>query len=150
MFRPITEADRAAYLQMSRDFYLSDAVTHDIPAAHRERTLQALLTGTPYAAGFLLEHNGSTAGYALLALTWSQEAGGLTVWVEELYVLPDFRGLGLGREFLLALPRLYPDAARLRLEVEPDNHRAAALYAGLGYEILEYQQMIRDYPLQNT
>ena len=47
----------------------------------------------------LLEQDGETAGYGLLSLKYSHEAGGLELWVEELYVRPAFRGRGLGHEF---------------------------------------------------
>lgn len=148
MLRPITAADEAAYLQMAHDFYHSDAVDHVIPDEHIRRTFQALTAGTPFAACYIFESEGRTAGYALLALTWSQEAGGETVWVEEIYVLPQFRSQGLGRKFLEALPSLYPNAVRFRLEVEDRNQRAKALYRRMGYEMLDYQQMVRDCPLQ--
>ena len=35
-------------------------------------------------------------------------------------------------------------AARYRLEIEPDNDRARALYERLGFEALPYCQMIRE------
>ena len=38
----------------------------------------------------------------------------------------------------------YPDAARFRLEVTPENSRAAALYKRMGFEPLTYCQMIRE------
>ena len=150
MFRPITAADEAVYLQMAHDFYQSEAVDHVIPDSYLERTFQALISGSPFSACYLFEIDGETAGYALLALTWSKEAGGLTVWVDELYVLPRFRSHGLGRSFLASLPTLYHDAVRLRLEVEDRNVRAKSLYRQLGYEMLNYQQMICDYPLKSA
>lgn len=150
MFRPITAADQAAYLQMAHSFYQSDAVDHPIPDSYIEKTFQNLMTGSPFSACYLFEAGGQPAGYALLALTWSQEAGGLAVWVEELYVLPQFRGHGLGRSFLEALPSLYPQAARFRLEVEDSNKGAVALYQRLGYTWLKYQQMVLDCPLKTA
>jgi len=144
MIRQFTAADRAAYLQMAHDFYHSEAVDHVIPDAHIERTADLLLEGSPYAAGYILEQAGQIAGYALLALTWSQEGGGFTVWVEELFVLPQFRGQGIGTEFFQALRTLYPQAARFRLEIEPDNEKAKALYTRMGFSMLNYGQMVQD------
>lgn len=142
MFTPLTAAHRADYLRFAKAFYCSDAVEHPIPLSHMERTFDALAAGSPYLAGFLLTHQGAPAGYALLMKTWSQEAGGLTVWADELYVDPAFRGHGLGGAFLKALPALFPDAAAFRLELEPDNTGARALYARLGFQPLGYAQMI--------
>ena len=144
MLRPILAQDKAAYLSMAHDFYHSDAVDHAVADSHLERTFDALMMGTPYASCRILEHNGEMAGYVLLAHTWSQEAGGETVWVEELYVLPQFRGNGLGKQTLAALEREYPKVSRFRLEVRPDNVRARQLYESLGYRDLDYLQMVQD------
>ena len=51
--------------------------------------------------------------------------------------------MGLGREFFSFLHKNRP-AARYRLEVEPDNERAIALYSSLGFTVLPYGQMIAD------
>ena len=142
MLRPFTAADRADYLQMAHDFYRTDACDHVIPDSHIEKTADALLDGNPYIALYLFEVDGQTAGYVLLALTWSQEGGGFTIWVDELYLLPQFRGQGLATELFRQLPKLYPEATRFRLEAAPENHRAIALYRRLGYETLNYQQFV--------
>ena len=139
--RRLRQQDRELYLSMARDFYSSEAVSHNVPQAYLERTFDELMRSDTYAVCYLLEHAGAVAGYALLARTFSQEAGGPVVWVEELWIQPRFRGLGLGGTFLRELPRHLP-AARYRLEVEPDNHRAKALYARCGFSPLEYEQMI--------
>lgn len=142
MLRPFSAADRSAYLQMAHDFYRSDAVDHVIPDSYLERTADAVLAGNPCAAIYMIETDGQTVGYTLLALTWSQEGGGETVWVDELYLLPPFRGQGLGTACFQELRQLYPKTARFRLETEPDNYKAKALYRRMGYEPLNYDQMV--------
>lgn len=142
MFEPLTAAHRADYLAMVQDFYGSDAVDHTIPLSHAERTFDAILAGSPYVAGYLFTQGDRPAGYALLMKSWSQEAGGLVVWVDEVYVDAAFRGTGLGSAFLAALPDLIPEAAAFRLELTPCNEKARALYTRLGYVPLAYAQMI--------
>ena len=93
--------------------------------------------------GCIIEKDGVIAGYALLCKTWSQEAGGKTVWIDELYVLPEFRGQGIGHEFFDQLQKIEP-AARYRLEIEPDNLRAKALYESMGFEDFDYRQLVMD------
>ena len=85
-------------------------------------------------------------GYGLLSLKYSHEAGGLELWVEELYVRPAFRGRGLGHEFFAWLRGLAAaeHIRRIRLETEPENERAAALYARMGFSPLGYCQMFRE------
>jgi len=69
-----------------------------------------------YLECYIFEHGGAPAGYALLNKTFSQEAGGRVVWLEDLFVLPEYRSCGLGREFLDYLEKNVP-AARYRLEI---------------------------------
>ena len=73
----------------------------------------------------------------------SQEASGLTVWIEELYIRPEFQGNGLGTQFFEFIQKEIP-ARRYRLEIEPDNEGARALYERLGFKSLDYSQMIKD------
>lgn len=145
MLRPFSAEDRAVYCQMAHDFYRSEAVDHTIPDEFITRTADAVLAGMPHAAIYLLEQNSTVAGYVLLLLGWSQEAGGQTIWIDELYLLPQFRGQGLGTAFFRELEALYPHAARFRLELEPDNLRAKALYTKMGFQVLNYQQMVHDF-----
>lgn len=141
MIRPLKPEDRDTYLAMARDFYDSPAVDHPVPTAFLERTFEELMAGTPYAEAFVFEEAEGLAGYALLAKTWSQEAGGLTVWLEELYVVPEWQNRGLGRQFFAWL-KAQPMPARYRLETEPENERAKALYLREGFRPLHYESFI--------
>ena len=143
MIRKITENDRTSYLEMAHDFYHSPAVLHAVPDANLARCFDAMMQGSPYLEGLVFEHEGRTAGYALLARTYSQEAGGECIWIDEIYVKPEFRKKGLGKAFFHALPRMFP-AARYRLEIEPDNARAERLYRSMGFEPLLYRQLVQD------
>lgn len=144
MIRSIRKEDRAFYVAMAQAFYASDAVLSPIPLANIEKTFDLLMKGTPYAEAFIFEKDGKAAGYALLARTWSQEAGGEAVWVEEIMVLPEYRGMGLGKEFFAFLEENYPDARRFRLEVEDENEGAVRLYRSLGFSWFDYKQMKKD------
>lgn len=145
MIRPITAADRQRYITMCKEFYGSDAVLHPVPEDYFQRTFDALMEHTPYAAAYIIEQAGKTAGYALLAKSFSQEAGGITVWIEELYIRPQFQGHGLGTAFFRFLEEQNDGTVkRYRLEYEPDNVRGAALYRRLGFTPLVYGQMIKD------
>ena len=143
MIRKITGNDRAVYLQMAHDFYHSEAVLHPVPDENLHVTFKEMLRSDAYLTGLIFEKDGKIAGYALLCKTWSQEAGGKTVWIDELYVLPEFQGQGIGHEFFFQLREIEP-AARYRLETEPDNLRAKKLYESMGFEELAYQQLVMD------
>ncbi len=135
--------DKAEFLQMSRAFYASDAVLHPIPDAYHECAFDELMRSNAYMDCFLLKAEGETAGFALLSKTFSREAGGMVVWVEELFILPAFQGRGFGSAFFAWMEQHVP-AERYRLEVAPENARVVKLYERLGYEPLAYLQLVKD------
>ena len=146
MIRKMTENDKELYITMAEEFYNSDAVLPPIPRDHFEKTANEALRSDEYAEIYLLEYEGETAGYGLTARTFSQEAGGQVLWIEELYIRKEFRSKGLGREFFSSLEdKNRGEIVRPRLEVEADNTRAISLYERLGYEVLDYVQMVKDF-----
>lgn len=146
MIRKIKPEDRAVYIAMSKEFYSSDAVQHVVPEMHFSDTFDELMRSDTYTVSYIMEVNHKTAGYALLAKTFSQEAGGMVIWLDELYVRPSYRNCGLGHEFFAFLKNhIRPHIKRIRLEVEDDNRKAISLYKRMGFEDLPYSQMIKDY-----
>lgn len=139
MIRPAQPKDRALLRALFSEFYASDAVLHPVPEAYHEAALDELFSACSRQRAYLLCHGETPVGYALLADKYSHEAGGTELWLEELYLRPQARGMGLGSEFFAFLRTC--GAARLRLEVEPDNLRAAALYRRMGFSPLPYDQM---------
>ena len=135
--RKITKEDKQIYTEMAKDFYSSPAVLENIPEENIISSFDAFLGGTPYGDAFIFEDDGAILGYGVLAYTHSQEAGGKVVWIEEIYVKEEYRGRGLGSEFLEFVKNNIP-ARRYRLETEPENERAAALYRRHGFEHFEY------------
>ena len=94
--------------------------------------------------GICWNAHGTAAGYALVTFAYFNEAGGLVLWIEEIYVRPAWRGRGIGREVLTFLEDAYRgEAVRIRLEVESSNEGALRLYRALGFEKLEYLQMYK-------
>lgn len=145
MVRKVTPQDKEMYLSLTEKFYQSDAVSHNIPLKNRLNTWDEIMRSDEYSDCYFVIKDGDVAGYMLLAYTFSQEAGGKTAWIEEIYILPEFRSMGLGNElFDFIKAEIEPDCARLRLEVEADNIRAKKLYKSLGFKQLEYEQMIRE------
>ena len=141
MIRKITKADRDEYIKMAEGFYRSDAVSHAIPRDNFENAFKEAVNGNPFIELYILEQEGVTAGYAAVAVTYTTEGGGKTVWLDELYVKEQFRGKGLGRSVIRFL-QSDNSVKRIRLEVTPENERAKALYRSEGFEECEYRQMI--------
>lgn len=144
MIRKYKKEDREITLVMMKEFYSSPAVLHRVSEENFMRTLDEAESDSPYMDIFILECQGQVAGYALTAYTYSNEAGGKVVWIDELYVLPTFQCKGLGREFLSYIKSSFGNFARIRLEVEESNDGATRLYRREGFESLNYRQYIID------
>ena len=141
MIRPINEKDKLQYFEMSRMFYASGAALRQIDDEKRVKFWAEILKNNA-VNGYILEYGNSVAGYALTVSYPSQEFGGEVLWIDELFVKPEYRGKKLGGEFL----DFAANSAKkvlLRLEVEQDNQRAIALYKAKGFEVLPYIQMIK-------
>lgn len=143
MIRRLTEQDKAIYYELTDLFYHSEAVLHPVPLQNIENTFCEMMRSHDYMECFLFEEKETVMGYAQISRTFSQESGGIVIWVEELFIRPEYRGRGLGSAFFDFLETHYP-ASRYRLEVEPENKRARAMYEKLGYRELPYMQMVKE------
>lgn len=141
-----TPADRVYFEEMCKLLYADGATLHPISTDYITCTFDALMAGSPFIRGLLFaDENDNPIGYALLSLTWSNEAGGLCVWVEELYIKEAFRDVGAGSQFFHWLVENYRDkAARIRLEIAKENVRAEKLYRKLGFDHFEYRPMVME------
>jgi len=144
MIRDIEEKDREIFIAMCEEFYSSTAVSHSVPKSHFERTFEVVTHNSPYYKGYMLEYEGKTVGYGLVQLSCSNEAGGMQMFLEELYIREGYRNKGLGKEFFERVYASRDDVVRYRLEVTAVNEREISLYKRLGYENLDYVQMIKD------
>ena len=143
-FRPFVEADYEEILSMMKVFYASDALLIHPQEATLRRTLTDVIGDDPFVQGFAFEYEGVLAGYGMIAKSYSTEAGGHCVWIEDIYVLPEFRGKGMGTAFLKFVKNQFPKAVRIRLEAEPENEKAMSVYRAAGFTELGYTQLIID------
>lgn len=148
IIRPFYPSDQDYYISRSRDFYASRAVDHQVDPSHFIQTFDYALTENPYLQGLILEHNGVRAGFALLSFSYSNEAGGIVILLDEAYIDPEHRSKGLGSQLFSWVEEQYVKtgkAKRLRLEVTESNQDAVRLYQKIGFQPLEYLQMIKDF-----
>ena len=144
-FRDITLADRDLVMPMVQAFYQTDAVDHPVDQAILDRSfLAAADHAEPLLRGVLLFEGEEPVGYLYLTQCYSAEVGGRCVFIEEIFLLEPYRGLGLGHQIMAWIESQYPSARRFRLEVTEVNQRAVALYAKSGYQYLHYDQMVLD------
>jgi GNAT superfamily N-acetyltransferase len=85
---------------------------------------------------FLVARTGDgVAGVAYYSFAWPLEAGGLVLWLEELYVDPPFRERGIGNQLVEAVLTVARAAGALAvdLEVEESQRRVESLYGRHGF-----------------
>ena len=76
----------------------------------------------------------------MVAKSFSTEFGKPCIWIEDIYLREECRGLGIGSQFLQFVESKYPHAA-FRLEVEAENETALRLYQKMGFGELPYMEM---------
>jgi len=137
----ITAKEKETYFEMSREFYASGVTNSLIDDEGREKFFGEILSGE-IVRGYFLKCGGVTAGYAICSLSASQEACGRLLWLDELYIRPQFRGKGLGTEFFKFIEKS-DEYKFIRLEVEKENLRALKLYTSLGYKDAQYLSLYK-------
>jgi len=80
-------------------------------------------------------------GYAMIAKSFSTEFGKPCIWLEDLYLKPEYRGNKIIPQFLSYVKKLFPDAI-LRLELERENTHALHVYKKSGFIELPYVEMM--------
>ena len=112
-------------------------VEHDIDmkGARLEQTVRGMLEVPGRGVILVAREEGRSIGVAVLSHTWSLEMGGLTTWLDELYVVPERRNGGLGTRLLRAAidAAKSEGAAGVDLEVEHDHVRVESLYLREGF-----------------
>lgn len=146
MIRRMTEMDREFFLSAADVFYHSEAVEKPLSMEKLTAIFDEIMRSDMFLDGFIFEYDGKNAGYAVLTKTFQTESAGLTVWIEDLYILPEYRSKGLGKEFFEYIHKLFEGKVkRFRLEVEPENEIAVHLYEKSGFRVLPYTQMIKEF-----
>ncbi|MDI6027563.1 GNAT family N-acetyltransferase [Corticibacterium sp. UT-5YL-CI-8] len=82
------------------------------------------------ASEFLVADDGKMLGGMAYAAASND---GKTVTLYQLYVLPAFQGRGIGSALLQEVELSFPEAGRIRLEVEAENTRAVDFYGQRGF-----------------
>ena len=141
MIREMRERDRECVLQMMRVFYASPAVLSNGSEEIFRSDIDACLSDSPYLRGYVVEYKGEVQGYAMVAKSFSTEFGKPCIWIEDLYIRGECRGLGLGGSLLDYIKETYKDCV-LRLEAEEENEGAVSLYRRKGFQVLPYLEMI--------
>jgi GNAT superfamily N-acetyltransferase len=93
----------------------------------------------------IADHDGQPAGFALYFFNYSTWKGRPGIYLEDLFVQPEFRGLGIGKALLqqVAAIAVQKDCPRLQWEVLDWNTPAIDFYRAMGAEFLDEWRNVR-------
>jgi GNAT superfamily N-acetyltransferase len=131
--RVATEADIPEILRFIKELAEYERLSHEVYAT--EETLRESLFGERRVAEVLIGHQeGEPVGFALFFHNFSTFLGKPGIYLEDLYVRPEFRGMGFGRTLLAHLAKLAGerDCGRLEWWVLDFNEPAIRFYETLG------------------
>ena len=140
----MTEDMRSEEMAMEESFYHSNAVSHVGEREKLEITFSDAVSPDPVLEGHVLKEDDKIIGFGYVTVFYACEVGGRCLMFEEIYLKEEARGKGYGRRYLETVMSSRPDVKRFRLEVTKSNEDAVRLYKKLGFEFLEYNQMVLD------
>jgi GNAT superfamily N-acetyltransferase len=131
--RPATRADVPQILAFIRELAEYERLSHAVVATEDD-LLQSLFGREPCAHALLAFLESEPVGFAVYFYNFSTFVGRPGLYLEDLYVRPAARGLGIGRRFLVALARLAVERGCGRMEwaVLDWNEPAIRFYRRLG------------------
>ena len=131
--RPANRDDVPAILALIRALADYERLGHEVEAD--EAQLAATLFGdTPCAEVVVAEVDGEAAGFALFFHNYSTFLARPGLYLEDLFVQPRFRGMGVGRRLMAHLARLAVDrgCGRFEWSVLDWNAPAIGFYRRIG------------------
>ncbi|MBH1992532.1 MAG: GNAT family N-acetyltransferase [Sphingomonadaceae bacterium] len=138
IIREATPADLATIHSFILALADYEKLAHAVKA--EPETLARYLFGPrPMAEVLIAELDGTALGFALFFHNFSTFEGRPGLYLEDLFVLPQARGLGAGRALLarLAALAIERDCARLEWSVLDWNAPAIALYRAIGAQPMD-------------
>jgi GNAT superfamily N-acetyltransferase len=91
---------------------------------------------------YVAELDGKVAGSLLTTWEWSDWRNCRIIWIQSLYVLPDYRNKGIFRQLYLFIKQMVeenPNIGGIRLYVDKTNFKAAEIYLRAGMNGDHYQ-----------
>ncbi len=99
----------------------------------------------PFYECLIAEHDGKPAGFALYFFNYSTWVGRPGIYLEDLFIAPELRGLGIGKALLqrVAAVAVENGCERLQWAVLDWNTPAIDFYAAMGGEFLDEWRNVR-------
>lgn len=145
--RPATAADVAVILELIRGLADYEKLSSEVLATEEmlARSLFPSDGAPPAAYCVLAESDGVAAGFALYFFNYSTFLARPGLYLEDLFVRPEFRGRGFGKALLLHLAKLANarGCGRMEWSVLDWNQPAIEFYESLGAKRMKEWQICR-------
>jgi GNAT superfamily N-acetyltransferase len=131
--REAAEEDVPLILSLIRELAEYERLSDEVVATE-DGLRESLFGERRYAEVLIAEHDGAPAGFALFFHNFSTFLGKPGIYLEDLYVRPEFRGSGIGRQLLVKLAHLALErgCGRLEWSVLDWNEPSIGFYMQLG------------------
>lgn len=144
LIRPAAAGDVPDLLRLIRGLAEYEKLAH--MAVGTEAQLKSALFGPrPAAEALIAEYHGRSVGFALFFTTFSTFLCKPGIYLEDLFVEPGHRGLGIGKALLKGLAKLAVerDCGRLEWRVLDWNQPSIDFYKSLGGQLLPEWILVR-------
>ncbi len=134
--RVATVADAPLILQFIRELAEYERLLHEAEATEAD-IRRDLFGENPRAFCDIAEHNGQAVGFALWFYNYSTFVGRAGIYLEDLFVRPEARGVGAGKSLLRRLAQrcVEADLGRLEWAVLNWNQPSIEFYDSLGASV---------------
>lgn len=141
---PLAPAEIPGLLSLIRELARFERLEHEMEAT--EESLRTSFFGANPGAGALLAREGAEiAGYAIYFFTFSSFLGRQGIWLDDVYVRPEFRRRGIGSALIRAVARVGVDrnCGRFEWSALNWNQNALEVYKKMGARVLEDWVLLR-------
>jgi len=104
-------------------------------AEHAERLLKDFLSHPDFGRSWIAFNDNQVLGYLLCSRVFSFEYGGITAAIDELYVIAEARGQGVGKLLVGMAEQTMRElgCVHIEMEVQHSNFKAQQFYSLLGF-----------------
>jgi GNAT superfamily N-acetyltransferase len=131
--RPAQQDEVGIVLQLIHDLALYEKAPNEVEATEKE-LLETIFVDNARVFCDVVEVNGEIAGMAIWFLNYSTWQGKHGIYLEDLFIKPEFRGKGYGKALLQHLAKVCDERGYGRFQwwVLDWNSPAIEFYKGLG------------------
>lgn len=107
---------------------------------HIESGVKSMLRNESLASAYFIKSGDERVGYVILTRYHSVEKGGLTLYIDELFVEEEHRRNGIGRRIMEKIYEIarVEGAKGLSVQAEPHNEAAQAFFRAQGFRVNPY------------